>query len=439
MPKRNRDKKRVTQQVLAIKGYDYITRSISEGRGVIIYFKEILIVQSVDILNDASFAESIWIRVKLKGSDSLLIGNIYRSPASSELNNYELNNVFRKAVELKHSHLLILGDFNYGGLNWELQQSSDSINDSSSVFMETVNDLFLYQHVGENTRYRGDQTPSRLDLIFTNEINMITDLDYMPPIGASDHSCLLFDFVCYTCKKQQNEKRPNFYKGNYQVVREVLVNTNWNSVENENVEVFWGNLHKTLTDVIEEHIPKIKPSNKTKKKPWLNYDAILAVESKKRAWKKYKNCKSKQNYQKYAEIRNKATSACRSAKVFYEKELAANIKTDAKSFWNYVKSQSKTSVSIGDLEDSNGLLTSSDTQKAEILNAFISSVFTEESTDNMPMFEEREFDELGALVKWTVEFSLVLMTLTPLVREMAQMLSSRSTTTPAISFDEIED
>ena len=308
------------------------------------------------------------------------------------LYNY-FHNVFRRAVEMKYSHLLILGDFNYGGLNWELQQSSDNINDSSSIFMETVNDLFLYQHVGENTRYRGNQTPSRLDLIFTNECNMITDLDYLPPIGASDHSCLLFNFVCYSCLKQ-HEPRPNFYKGNYQVIRDALKSTDWSSVVNESVEVFWNNFHNTLSDVIDEHVPKSKPGNRAKKKPWLNRDAILAVESKKRAWKKYKNCKSVQNYQKYAEIRNKATNACRNAKAFYEKELAVNIKTDTKSFWNYVRSQSKTSTSIGELENESGLLTSSDTQKAEILNAFFSSVFIEESTENMPDFESREFESV---------------------------------------------
>ena len=59
-----------------------------------------------------------------------------------------------------------------------------------------------------------------------------------------------------------------------------------------------------------------------------NRDALTAIQEKKTAWKTYKMCKSKINFQKYAERRNKATRACKSAKLNFEKEIANNIKND---------------------------------------------------------------------------------------------------------------
>ena len=101
----------------------------------------------------------------------------------------------------------------------------------------------------------------------------------------------------------------------------------------------------------------------------------------------------------YAEIRNKATRQCRSAKIGFEKEIAKNIKSDNKSFWNYVRSQTNTRVGISDLQSNDGTLTSSDAQKAELLNAFFSSVFTEENTSNIPNIESSEFErDLDSIV-----------------------------------------
>ena len=39
-------------------------------------------------------------------------------------------------------------------------------------------DLFLIQHVFETTRFRGDQTPSKLDYIYLNKEKLIENLKY---------------------------------------------------------------------------------------------------------------------------------------------------------------------------------------------------------------------------------------------------------------------
>ena len=403
LSKRKRVKKKLSTKDFELDGFDFIIKSATEGRGVIIYFKTCLYVQKVDVLNNENFEESVWIRLTLKGNDSLLIGNVYRSPSSSRENNLLLNNLLQLAVEQNDSHILITGDFNYGSLDWELMQSTESLNHCSSLFIERIKDLFLYQHVEECTRHRVGQSPSRLDLIFSNEQGMITDLDYFQPLGASDHDCLVFNFRCYTDHRPSEVPRPNFYKGKYEQMRETLKSVDWESVQDEDTNVFWENFVCEIDKAIENNVPSVTPSNKAKKKPWLNRDALTSVKNKKKAWKKYRLCRNPHNFQLYAEARNKATRECRNAKLNYEKLIAINIKEDSKSFWNYVRMQSKTRTGIGDLESSDGTLSSSDHQKAELLNTFFASVFTEEDTSTIPTIDGIDIEEHLEQVEITPE------------------------------------
>ena len=41
-----------------------------------------------------------------------------------------------------------------------------------------IDDLFLFQHVTEPTRYRSSDTPTLLDLVFTNEHEMINNISF---------------------------------------------------------------------------------------------------------------------------------------------------------------------------------------------------------------------------------------------------------------------
>lgn len=49
-----------------------------------------------------------------------------------------------------------------------------------AVFLAGIQDLFVHQHIKRARRYLENQTPSLLDLIFTNEENMVDELYYLP-------------------------------------------------------------------------------------------------------------------------------------------------------------------------------------------------------------------------------------------------------------------
>ena len=60
----------------------------------------------------SNYQENVWIKLKLKGSDELLVGCIYKSPNSDKENLSLLNKMIIEASQMKQfSHLLIMGDF----------------------------------------------------------------------------------------------------------------------------------------------------------------------------------------------------------------------------------------------------------------------------------------------------------------------------------------
>ena len=140
----------------------------------------------------------VWTSIKLQGSDSLLVGCIYRSPSSNiDTSTTSLCDLLTNLHN--YTHLLICGDFNYKAISWS-NFSGTSNNCHIEPFLDTIDDLFLFQHISEPTRYREEETPSLLDLVFTNEQDMINNLVYLPPL--SDHVCIEFDLNCYSEPKK---------------------------------------------------------------------------------------------------------------------------------------------------------------------------------------------------------------------------------------------
>ena len=118
-------------------------------RGVGIYVSEKLSCYQVyfDISN---FEEQVWIKLFLRGSDSLLIGYMYRTPSSDK---YTSTCALCNLLSSIHgyTHVLICGGFNYPNINW----STLSCNTShSQMFLDTIYDQCLFQDIMKPTHYR---------------------------------------------------------------------------------------------------------------------------------------------------------------------------------------------------------------------------------------------------------------------------------------------
>ena len=106
-----------------------------------------------------------------------------------------------------------MGDFNFPDINWVDNYCSSSSTSLSAKFLEVIQDSFLIQHVQEATRHQPNQQPSVLDLIITRDPDSIMNLTHLPPLGCSDHDCLVWQLFCNSKHKSFiNTKSYNYYQ-----------------------------------------------------------------------------------------------------------------------------------------------------------------------------------------------------------------------------------
>ena len=65
------------------------------------------------------FEESIWVVIKLRGGDKLIMGCVYCSPNSNSENNEKCLSLITEVTDKKPSHLPIVGDCNYPEIDWK--------------------------------------------------------------------------------------------------------------------------------------------------------------------------------------------------------------------------------------------------------------------------------------------------------------------------------
>lgn len=212
---------KVTHELIKVEGYDVFTNIDKENnhRGIVIYISMKLKAQEVSF--DSDFTENTWCTVLLTGRDELLVGYIYRSPSSMMENNKLLCELMQLVSKSRVKHVLIMGDFKFPDINWKRAHVDSTSNNPSHMFLTATQESFFHQHIDEPTRHRHGQRANVLDLVFTNTAELILSIEYLPPLGLSDHVCLLaeFDILQETDKKERkpynlSERRLQNYERN---------------------------------------------------------------------------------------------------------------------------------------------------------------------------------------------------------------------------------
>ena len=106
-----------------------------------------------------------------------------------------------------------MGDFNYKDIMWSTPGLSE--NSEEFLFVETLRDCYLYQHINKPIRTRVGQEPSILDLVITNEEGMVEGVEYLSPPRKSDHLVISFNPKCYIQKTKRIKEIYCHGKGNY--------------------------------------------------------------------------------------------------------------------------------------------------------------------------------------------------------------------------------
>ena len=393
----------LNQTELNNKGYDCFSKTDEKNshRGVLIYVKTNIKAQEVNVVGQDVVKDTIWVEIHLTNGDTALIGCVYRSPNNSQEENTNLYNLIEVAIKGR-SHVLLVGDFNHPEIDWENETTPNNSDHKASIFMEkVVRDNFLFQHVKRPTHYRGEQNPTLIDLILTNEEGMINKINHRAPIGRSHHQVLSFDYIAYSQDRSSEQERYIYSKGDYNKIREEVKQQNLaQKIAPLDAKSAWDCLTDTCSMASKNNIPKTTPGRqKQPKSPpplWMNEKALKKVRKKHASFERYMETKEGKDYRTYAKARNQAGDACKKALKEYERSIAKNAKVNPKAFYAYVNSKLKTKIGIPDLKDNKGNKATTEKEKADTLNDFFCSVFTEENTEEIPTCEMKDIKhELG--------------------------------------------
>ena len=207
-----------------------------------------------------------------------------------------------------------MGDFNFPDIDWENRSSSDS---NSQELTEIIQDTYLQQHVTQPTRYRAGQTSNCLDLLFTDEEEMIQQVQISDPLGLSDHCTFVFDLIThysFTETMPNSKKKIIFDKGDFDSKKQELSQINWEKqMRGLSINEMMAYIESKINYCIEKYIPSYSQNffGENEKPPplWMNNKkALKLVKKKHNAYKHWLNTHEGRNYEKYKKLSNKVKS-----------------------------------------------------------------------------------------------------------------------------------
>jgi hypothetical protein len=361
------------------------------GRGLLLYVDTNLPCSEIEV--DTSFEEFLAVRIQVSIHNTLLVLLVYRSDSGTTENNMELNRLIEIVQQVNHTHLLVMGDFNFPGIDWKELSTRGGNNVKEADFLETIMSTYLTQHVQAPTRSRGEAQANVLDLVFTNEERMIQNLQHEAPLGKSDHAVLNFNFVCSTELRERWITRYVYHKGDYEKFARRLGECDWDRLfADEDVNKAWQIFLEVMQKLMEDYIPKQRSNlnSKTRREFPLPPEIREKIKEKNRLSRKVfkKDGVTKETRKEYNRCRNKVQKLVKRARKDFERNLANQSKENPKVVWKYINAKAKTRAEIEELHvsptDRDSATTKNDNEIAQILADYFKSVYCSENTSNIP-------------------------------------------------------
>ena len=360
-----------TAETYQIRGYNLVAYNFKK-RGICIYSKPHISITVCDFVSD--FDEYIWCSITCK-NDSFLLGCIYRSPSSEVDNDIKLCSMIRKILDKNYKDTVIVGDFNFGCIDWNLR-STTSRSIAADLFLDTIGDLFLEQLVSEPTRVRNGQRSSLLDLVLTNNIFFVDEIVLEDPIGKSDHVVVNVT-INVDIEDTVLIERRLYYKGDYISMRNYFNSIDWVTLLcEENTQNSWDIFYDHFKFALNEFIPVTTKPIVLHGCPWINSDVRSHIKNKRKSFNKYYRRPTKENWLSYTIERNLSSTITNNARQEYEHLICVDSKQNPKTFWKYINGKVKKHNQLVAIKDSDGILCYDDISKAKLLNDYFASVFT---------------------------------------------------------------
>ena len=124
-------------------------------------------------------------------------------------------------------------------MDWQNFTTPSSENSFEHKLLDSIISLALVQHVTKPTRYDPQHSSSILDLVFSHgeDVDLV---QYLPPLGKSDHAVLTFKFIAISVSRVKTPARPNVWKADIKAILSAADSQDWQINPELQVEAAWN-------------------------------------------------------------------------------------------------------------------------------------------------------------------------------------------------------
>ncbi|KAF2354802.1 Endonuclease/exonuclease/phosphatase, partial [Trinorchestia longiramus] len=312
---------------VSIKGYvlhnvDKPSHS-NRGGGSLIYVKEKLQPQ-IKTKRATEKSEILHLNIQPHPGQTIIIVLVYRNPACTAIEDNEFYDCLDIIFSIPHE-TLIMGDFNLPHINCTTHQSQAP----GSKLIDLMNTNSLQQHVDELTR--GNNI---LDLVMTTTDLSINCLEVTDKIG--DHQMIDFSLEVQDPNTRTLHKQVlDFKRANFELMKEELGSYNYEvHMNNKNAEECYIILKDKIATATDHHIPRkrIRPTNSPS---WFSQEIKRFINARQYSYRRLKRYQTEPQRQEHIHACRAVKRTIKSIKRNKEITVAAQAKTNPKSFYKY--------------------------------------------------------------------------------------------------------
>ena len=311
--------------------------------GVGLFFKNCL---PVVIRDDLSFDESIVVELKF-GRKKIFFTVLYRSPAfnytSPEFQTFLVNfkNLHLKIQAENPYAVLFTGDFNAHSQLW---WSDGKTTFEGKEIENLISSLNLHQVISEPTNFEPNKNPSCIDLIITDQPNLILDCGTRASLDSFCHHQIIYCRVNFRIPPPSPFERKilHFSRANIAAIKRSIVRFPWHIHFSINTDPNWQTktFTKYLLNIMSNFIPNEIKTFVPRDPPWISKELKTMLNRKNRFFKNYKRKGYKEEDKVRLDLfRTECQKAVESAKVSYLTNMGNKLKnpgTSQKSYWKII-------------------------------------------------------------------------------------------------------
>ena len=333
-------------KVPELNGYTFVPANhpgnVTHG-GVGIFYKNSL---PVILRRDLSFDESLVIELKF-GRKKIFFTVLYRSPAfkhnSPEFETFISNfaNLHSKIKAENPFAMFFTGDFNGHSQFW---WPDGDTNPEGREIEDLFTSLNLSQIISEPTNFEPGKRPSCIDLIATDQPNLVLDSGTRASLDSNCHHQIIRCKINFRIPPPPPSERMiwHYNRANVAAIQRSMTDFPWIQHLNLNSDINWQvkTFIETVLNIMSNFIPRDIKRFVPRDPPWINKQLKTMLNRKNRFFKKYK----KHGYKvadkvRLDSFRKECQEAVDSAKKAYITSLGSKLhdpNTSQKSYWKII-------------------------------------------------------------------------------------------------------